>query len=207
MITALTAWIFLGATAQEPKPVSLLNGKDLTGWHMDVPDLDNKPDGGKPFIVRDGMLVSLGNPMGHLITDASYENYRLTLEWRWSKGPGNSGLIVHISKPRHIRNFLPKGIEAQLMSGNAGDFHLFDEQLFKPGSTTERAGKNFTDNSERPVGEWNTMVAECKADTIKVWVNGTLVNEGVGSSVTKGQIGLQSEGAEIEFRKLELVKL
>jgi hypothetical protein len=51
------------------------------------------------------------------------------------------------------------------------------------------------------------MKVECKGDTIKVWVNGIMVNEGVGSSVTKGQIGLQSEGAEIEFRKLELTKL
>ena len=145
--------------------------------------------------------------MGHLITDESYGNYKLTVEWRWPKGAGNSGVIVHISKARHLRNFLPKGIEAQLMSGNAGDFHLFDESLFKPGSTTEKAGKNSTDDSEKPIGEWNQMQVECKGDSIKVWVNGALVNEGVGCTVTKGQIGLQSEGAEIEFRKVELTKL
>jgi hypothetical protein len=194
------------ALLQEPKPISLFDGKSLAGWHFDVPDLDSNPDGTKPFIARDGMLVSVGKPIGHLITDKSFENYRLTVQYRYSKGAGNCGVIVHVSKPR-VRSFLPQGIEAQLMSGKAGDFHMFAEKLFKPGSTTESAGKNSTDDSEKPVGEWNEMVVECMADTIKVWVNGTLVNHGVGCTATKGQIALQSEGAEVEFRKLEVLQV
>jgi hypothetical protein len=192
---------------QDAKPAPLFNGKDLSGWTSDVPDNDGKENPTIPFVVRDGMLVSLGTPMGHLITEASYENYRLTVEWRWPKVAGNSGVILHVSKPRALRNFLPQGIEAQLRSGDAGDFHLFNESLFKPGAEAERAGKNFTDDSEKAVGEWNQMVCECKGAEIKVWVNGTLVNHGVRSSVSKGRIGLQSEGTEIEFRKVELAKL
>ena len=53
---------------------SLFNGKDLSGWQMDVPELDKNPDAVKPFLVRDGMLVSLGIPNGHLISDKEYEN-------------------------------------------------------------------------------------------------------------------------------------
>ncbi len=195
------------AIATHPaKPISLFDGKSLKGWHADIPDRDTKPELPVPFIVRDKMLVSLGTPMGHLITDSSYENYKLVVVYRWSKEPGNSGVILHASKLRALGNFLPQGIEAQLKSGNAGDFHLFSESLMKAGAPTEKAGKNFTDNSEKPVGEWNTMTMECRDDTIKVWVNGDLVNDGVSSSVKKGQIGLQSEGAEIEFRKLELTR-
>ena len=59
---------------------SLFNGKDLTGWHADVPEMDTNKSARMPFIVRDGMLVSLGTPGGHLITDRQYENYR----WRLS---------------------------------------------------------------------------------------------------------------------------
>ena len=51
------------------KSQSLFNGKDLIGWTMDVPAHDKKPDLPKPFIVRDGMLVSLGKPFGHLLTE------------------------------------------------------------------------------------------------------------------------------------------
>ena len=47
---------------------SLFNGKDLTGWHVDVPKMDNDPDVRSPFIVRNGVLVSLGTPPGHLIS-------------------------------------------------------------------------------------------------------------------------------------------
>lgn len=197
----------LALIPQDAKPISLFNGKNLDGWTADVPDLDNADTADSPFLVRDGMLVAVGKPMGHLITTESYENYRLVLEWRWPKEAGNSGLIVHVSKPRALRDFLPQGIEVQLRSGDAGDFHLFNETLFKPGPDKERAGKNSTDGSEKPAGQWNTMTVECRGDEIQVWVNGTKVNHGVGSSVRKGKLALQSEGAEIEFRKLELTKL
>jgi hypothetical protein len=206
--------------AQAEKPITLFDGKSLTGWVQDVPDNDGKPDAPKPFLVRrllpkepteergpEYVLVSLGTPMGHLVSEGSYENYKLIVEWRWPKAAGNSGVILHVSNLRALRNFLPQGIEAQLRSGDAGDFHLFNETLFKPGAPTEKAGKNFTDDSEKPLGEWNQMVVECRAAEIKVWVNGTLVNHGVNSSVSKGRIALQSEGTEIEFRKVELSRL
>lgn len=206
-MSALLAILLL--SGQAAKPASLFDGKTLNGWHADVPDNDGKPDAKSPFIVRDGMLVTLGTPLGHLITDASYENYRLVVEYRYVKEAGNCGVIVHASTKR-FRSFLPKGIEAQLRSGNAGDFHMFGESIkprtANPAATATRV-PNLTDNSEKPIGEWNTMRVECVKDTIKVWVNGEFVNDGIESSVTKGQIALQSEGAEVEFRKLELTKL
>ena len=63
---------------------------------------------------------------------------------------------------------------------------------------------NLTDDSEKPVGEWNTMVIECVKDAVKVWVNDDLVNHGTKCTATKGQIALQTEGSKVEFRKLSL---
>lgn len=57
------------------------------------------------------------------------------------------------------------------------------------------------------MGEWNTMVIECVGDEIKVWVNGDLVNYGYDCTATKGQIAVQAEGSEVEFRKLELTPI
>ena len=65
-------------------PVSLFNGKDLTGWHTDVPAADKNKDIEPSFIVRDGKLVSLGVPKGHLITDKEFENYKLVVEYRFA---------------------------------------------------------------------------------------------------------------------------
>ena len=58
-----------------------------------------------------------------------------------------------------------------------------------------------------PLGEWNSMTVECFGNEIKVWVNGTLVNHGFNATVSEGKIALQAEGAEVEFRKLELISI
>src|SRR5256885_14535140 len=65
---------------------SLFNGRNLSGWHVDVPARDSNARLRNPFIVRNGMLVSLGEPRGHLITNSSYRNYRLEGEYRFQIG-------------------------------------------------------------------------------------------------------------------------
>ncbi|HUG20464.1 MAG TPA: DUF1080 domain-containing protein, partial [Planctomycetaceae bacterium] len=94
LICSLLALVPVFAHADDAKTISLFNGKDLDGWHVDVPDRDKKPDIPETFIVREGLLVSLGDPKGHLITDAVYENYRLEVEYRFAAKPGNCGVLV-----------------------------------------------------------------------------------------------------------------
>ncbi len=201
-----------------PKTVSLFNGVDLTGWHVDVPAMDQNPDTINPFIVRDSMLVSLGTPGGHLITDSVYQNYRLEVEYRFAGQPGNCGVLVHASTPRALYGMFPKSLEVQMMHENAGDFWCIVEDITIPDMETRRGPKeewgitegkkrrilNLTDGSEKPLGEWNTMTVECVADTVKVWVNNVPVNYGTNCTATRGQIAVQAEGSEVEFRKLEL---
>ncbi|MCW3091278.1 MAG: hypothetical protein JWP81_2347 [Ferruginibacter sp.] len=203
------------------KTVSLFNGKDLAGWHTDVPAMDTNTNAKSPFIVRDGMLISLGTPGGHLITDKIYTNYRLEVEYRFAGKPGNCGVLVHSSTPRALYKMFPKSLEVQMEHGNAGDFWCIVEDISVPdmearrGPKTEWGGtegkrrniKNLTDNSEKPVGEWNSMVIECLKDSVKVWVNGDLVNFGYNCSADKGMIALQAEGSEVEFRRLELIPI
>jgi hypothetical protein len=64
--------------------------------------------------------------------------------------------------------------------------------------------RNLTDNSEKPLKAWNRMVIECRGNKIDVWVNGDHVNNGFDCTVDRGQIAIQAEGAECEFRKVEL---
>ena len=208
------------ADVQTRAPKNLFDGKDLRGWHVDVPALDSNPRGRNPFIVRNGMLVSLGEPQGHIITDSSYRNYRLEVEYRFPGKPGNSGVLVHASTPRALYKMFPKSIEVQMESGNAGDFWCILEDIRVPdmerrrgpratwGTTEDKARRivNLTDNSEKPVGQWNTMVIEAVGRSIKVWVNGDLVNDGSDATADHGQIALQSEGSEVEFRKVALTQ-
>ena len=57
---------------------------------------------------------------------------------------------------------------------------------------------------EKPTGEWNRMEVICDGDSITNIVNGYVVNIGTQSSLTKGKIMVQSEGAEIFFRTIEI---
>jgi hypothetical protein len=57
---------------------------------------------------------------------------------------------------------------------------------------------------ERPAGEWNRMEVVCDGDSITTILNGYVVNIGTKSSLTRGKILFQSEGAEILFRKIEV---
>jgi hypothetical protein len=204
-----------------PETISLFNGVDLAGWHVDVPARDINPDTADAFIVRDSMLVSLGDPKGHLITDSVYMNYRLDVEYRFAGEPGNCGVLVHASTPRALYEMFPKSLEVQMFHENAGDFWCIVEDISvsdmedrrgpkeKWGITEgkNRRIKNLTDGSENPVGDWNKMIIECVADQIKIWVNGDLVNHGFDCTADRGQIALQAEGSEVEFRKIQLTPI
>jgi len=206
---------------EETTTKNLFNGYDLSGWHVDVPDMDKDTVVRNPFIVRDSMLVSLGTPNGHLITDSVYHNYKLEVEYRFVGEPGNCGVLVHASTPRALYGMFPKSLEVQMMHENAGDFWCIVENIEVPDMEARRGPKenwgitegkerrviNLTDGSEKPLGQWNTMLIECRETTIKVWVNGALVNDGFNCTATKGQIAVQAEGAEVEFRKLTLTSL
>lgn len=200
---------------------SLFNGEDLSGWFMDVPAHDKKPDTPEPFIVRNGMLVSLGKPAGHLLTDKQYSNYRLEVEYRFAGKPGNCGVLVHASKLRDLYKMYPKSIEVQMNHQHAGDFWCIVEDIKVSDMEKRRGPKknwgvtegkarrilNLTDGSEKPVGEWNAMTIECKGGEVRVWVNGDLVNHGFACTAQKGKLAIQAEGSEVEFRKLWLEKM
>jgi hypothetical protein len=203
------------------KAKNLFNGKDLKGWHADVPEMDKNPKAPMPFIIRNGLLVSLGTPGGHLITDVQYENFKWTFQYRFAGKPGNCGALVFVSKPRDLYEMFPKSIEVQMMNQNAGDFWCIQEDITVPDMEKRRGPKekwgvngdklrripNLTDGTEKPLGEWNTMHIECVKNTIKVWLNGVLVNYGYNATAQKGQLALQSEGSEVEFKDIQVAKI
>lgn len=223
-IVAAVGTVALSAVAScspQRQSQSLFNGTDLTGWHADVPAADSGVPLASPFIVRDGVLVSLGEPRGHLITDSSYRDYRLEVEYRFPDAPGNSGVLVHASTPRALYGMFPRSIEVQMEHGNAGDFWCILEDISVPDMETRRGPRSewgategkarrirrLGDGSEYSPGEWNTMIVEAEGRSIRVWINGDLVNDGSGATADRGRIALQSEGSEVEFRRIVLTPI
>src|SRR5687768_4149179 len=184
----------LAASARADAPaeeIKLFNGQDLSGWTAVLAEENVPPE--QVWSVAEGVLRCAGVPAGYIRTDADYENYVLTLEWRWPAEAGNNGVLVHTSEPGAL-GIWPKSIEVQLHSGNAGDFWVIGTELDVENETERVEGRrhlNLTDDSEKPLGEWNQFEITCRSDEIVVKVNGELVNHATNCSDTKGAISLQ----------------
>jgi hypothetical protein len=210
-----------GAGAGEERPsgrtVALFNGKDLSGWttfirHADQSDPKLDPKG--IFRVEDGILHVSGEEFGGVTTEQEFSNYRLVVEFKWGEKkwpprdkpgtPRDSGILLHCVGPDKVWK---KSIECQIQEHDCGDFWLVDGTTIEvDGEVVPRYKKKKRD-AEKPTGEWNTVECVCDGDKITNIVNGVVVNEGVRASVTKGRILLQSEGAEVFYRKVELTPL
>lgn len=183
----------------------LFNEVDLSGWNV-FP----LPEKGAPsaWSVQDGTLICAGQPIGYIQTDRTYTNFELTFQWRFSasKGAGNSGVLLRKTGPNMV---WPRSLEAQLHSENAGDvwnIGEFPARLDKDRTDGRRTTKFYPSN-EKPIGEWNQYRIVVDGPTIMLFVNGTLQNVATDCEVVAGHIALQSEGAHIEFRQIEITEL
>ena len=186
---------------------ALFNGKDFSGWTKVITaEPGSCPD--KTWTVADGVIRCTGKPFGYLMTQQSYADFKLHVEYRWyeSAEQMNSGVFVLKTGPDTF--FLPKAIEAQLKKDNAGDFVLLSQATLNglenpKNKRVEKKGAT----SEKPQGEWNSVDVVVKGNTVTVTVNGVLQNEGKDAYTDAGQICLQSEGGPIEFRNVTVEPL
>ncbi len=198
------------ATADPPiRTIELFNGKDFDGLKIYFEEASvNAAD---IWRVEEGMLRATGVGKGYIRTDIPYADYKLRLEWRWPKGPGNSGVMLNIVNGDAL---WPKGFECQLASGRAGDFASYVDARSKEeivsrnpsGYSTGRLPKRGP-SAEKPLGEWNSLEVVAQGDTLAVWVNGTEVNRMTGVVPAAGMIALQAEGTPIDFRNITLTPL
>jgi len=194
--------------------IQLFNGKDLTGWQRFIDPTKKNVTPDDIWSVRDGVIVCRGHIAGYLRTNQEFSNYVLRLQWRWGdeiKSRRNSGVFVHTVGPNKI---WPKGIEAQLASGSAGDFWLVGGAKLTVDSSRQdpKVARHYfrlkeAGDVEKPIGEWNQYEITCRGDTVELVINGKKVNSGTDSELTSGAIILQSEGAEIHFRNIEVESL
>ena len=169
------------------KPIKLLNGKDLKGWH---------PSGEKnQWVVENGILKSAA-PGSNLITDASFTDFKLHVEFRYSKR-GNSGVYlrgryeVQILEENSISP--PKGTlgavygfiaPSELVAKNVGDWKYYDITFTGRMVTIVANGITIICNQEIP------------------GITGGALNSNEGEP---GPIMLQGDHEAIEYRNLILI--
>ncbi|MGK6352869.1 3-keto-disaccharide hydrolase [Parapedobacter sp. DT-150] len=169
------------------------------------------------------LLICSGQPIGVMRSERQYENYVLTVEWRHMEAGGNSGMFMWSDAKPGQQNRLPGGVEVQMLeldwvnqnkrNGETPPIAYVHGELFGVGGVItvpdnprgERSKS--VENRCKGKGEWNYYEVVCVDGTIKLSVNGKFVNGISQSTIKKGYICLESEGAEIHFRNLRIVEL
>jgi hypothetical protein len=196
--------------------VPLFDGKSLDGWTFIVkPDKDGKrADPKDTWSAADGIIRCTGKPNGCMVTKKEYSDYVLKVKWRWPADgkAGNSGVLLHVQDDK----YWPTSIEAQLLTGHAGDLLLTnppdaklegDKARQDPKLERRFLRRETTELVEKKIGEWNEMEVVCRGGDIELVVNGMKVNEGKNGNLRSGRIALQSEGAEVHFKDIAIKKL
>lgn len=178
-----------------------------------------------------------GEHFGGVSTKQEYSDYHLRLEFKWGTAKHaprlnanrDSGLLYHGTGKHGVGDgYWLRSQEFQVQEGDCGDYWgvaggSFDVPVRKDGKNFVYDPKGelmtFTEktpndrhvvkypDAEKPSGEWNTLDLYCFADSAVHVVNGTVVMRLYNSNVKKGKIQLQSEGAEVFYRKIELEKI
>ena len=203
--------------------------QDRSAFYTYIRDAGVDKDPDHVFTLKDGVLHVSGQHYGYLCTKQDFANYRLVVEFKWGdqtweprlKNARDSGVLVHVGGADEV---WPKSIEAQLIEGGTGDIlvvngaYLTVDGVTKGPQTArfDRPGRNPWEDVigfrgpheiENPHGEWNRMEILCDGGKLSVTVNGHKTLEGVNANPNSGKILLQSEGAEVFFRRLDLYPL
>lgn len=187
----------------------LFNGRDFAGWVLETTPA--APLAAVFAMRADGVIASAGKPAGFLATTASYRNYTLHLEWRWSEQAGNGGVLLHISPGPRDRVW-PLSIQVQTKHGSAGDLlpmagARFAEDLTSAAGAAVPLKAHVAPDSELPPGQWNSCDIVARDGAVEVRINGVLQNRASGLQPAAGRIGLQLEGAPYELRRVHLTPL
>lgn len=185
-----------------------ISQNDFAGWELVMAD-SSVPE--EELIQIEPNLLSLygkNHPKGIFRSKDSYQNYELTLEWRWPNTPGNGGLLFHCD-PSVTKATWPKCLEVQLQHGRAGNFRKNGERIEVAADRPNKKAfiPRLIDEVENPVGEWNHLRVRALGNRVEVYINGQLVNHGERASASSGFIALQLELADIQFRSLALKPL
>ena len=200
--------------AQDFKP--LFNGKNLEGWNTFLRTKGKNNDPDTVFSVGNSLLKITGKEFGYLVTEKSYSNFHLVLEFKWGEkkypprenAVRDNGVCYYVVEQDRV---WPRSIECQVQEGDCGDFWLIDSTTIVVDGIQQGPTKNTRVikklNNEKPTGEWNRIEIVARNGKCTHLVNGVVVNEGTNANLRSGRILIQSEGAEIYDRKIEIAIL
>jgi len=201
--------------AQKGKTISLFTPQKKD-WYVFVQGTGKNNDSLHIFQFENDVLHVSGEKFGYISTEKSYSNFHLTLEFKWGEKkypprenrPRDNGILYYVVDSDRV---WPRAIECQVQEGDCGDFWLIDSVTLVIDGVRSQSTKNTRvikkKDNEKPTGEWNRLEIIAQDGKCTHIMNGVVVNEGTDASIRSGRILVQSEGAEIYYRKIEIEEL
>lgn len=201
------------------KTISLFDGKTFKGWHN-----FNQSGAVKSWTIEGGALVCLGTAAdahgGDIVTDAEYENFDLSWDWKITKG-GNSGVMYHVVEGQKYKAPYETGPEYQMI-----DDIGFPGKLEEWQKTGADYAMNLPNNKKKvkPVGQWNSSRIIFNKGAVEHWLNGQKIvafqawnNKWQKDKTTgkwkdfpdyglakKGRIALQDHGNKVYIKNIKI---
>src|SRR5207302_1593169 len=122
--------------------------------------LGKNADPKKVFTFADGAIRASGEVFGYLATEKEYENYHLTVEFKWGEKTyppretlsRDSGVLLHATGTDQV---WPQCIECQMIEGGTGDVILVGGKTkTKLTAPVEQRGKQFYYTPGAPAREF-----------------------------------------------------
>ncbi|MFC5834185.1 ThuA domain-containing protein [Nonomuraea insulae] len=172
---------------------ALYNGS-TTGWAQSGPG---------SFGNSDATLTSSGG-MGLFWYNAKqYTSYSLKADWKLT-GDSNSGIFVGFPNPGGDPNVaVNQGYEIQIDASDTPDRTTGSIYGFKAANLAAR------DAALNPPGEWNTFEILVEGQRIRVYLNGSLINDFTNTDPNRnldGYLGLQNHSSadQVAFRNVRI---
>ena len=164
-------------------PISLFNGKDLTGWHA---------AGDNQWIVENGILTSPKSG-ANLLSDAAFDDFKLHVEFRYPEG-SNSGIYLRGRYEVQILDTIGEEPSSVLFGGVYGFL-----------TPNEMAAKK--------AGEWQTYDITLIGSRVTIVANGKkIISDQIIPGITGGAINsregepgpflIQGDHGPIAFRNI-----
>jgi len=181
---AKAPWLKRTAAPVWDKPISLFNGKDLTGWKV-VP--------GNQWEVKNGALTSSHSGV-NLVTEQKFTDFKLHVEFRYGKG-SNSGVYLRGRYEVQIEDN-PK--EAHPASGLFSGVYGF----LVPSEITALGPDQWQTYDITLIGRMVTVVANGKTVISNQEIPGITGGALDSNEGEPGPIYIQGDHGPIEYRKL-----
>lgn len=163
-------------------------------------------ENGGTFTVENGVLRAEG-PEGWLRFPGEYRDVRLRVELRFTTSNGDSGVFLRAAPDRAFSRGWPnRSYQVQLLNPLAGGTLPPIGGLFRHGMP---AGETLLDREAvsgafTGTGEWQLLEIELVGTELRVALNGVLVTTASSIAEVRGSIGIQSETAAVEFRRIDI---